>query len=90
MLHAPFRNYERSLWRLRLLCEGQERRSKFDDDVTGSAGAIRRLQMIELMYSKRYSEIEMTHSHFYNRKMIGVVPYTWRTYWPNLLLPEFR
>lgn len=90
MLHAPFRNYERSLWRLRLLCEGQERRSKFDDDVTGNAGAIRRLQMIELMYSKRYSEIEMTHNHFYNRKIIGAVPYPWKTYWPDLMLQEFR
>jgi len=90
MLHAPFRNYERSLWRLRLLCGGEDRRSKFDDDVTGNAGAIRRLQMIEMMYEKRYSEMEMTHNFFYGRSIVGAVPYPWRTYWPELVLQELR
>lgn len=86
MIHAPYRTYEYSMARLQRLCGGakDQRRSSLDDDVTGNAGAIRRLQNIERVYAGDFRNVSLPHHFPHKRELIGVVPYPLKNYCPDL------
>lgn len=86
MIHAPYRNYEDSVARLNLLCGTSfgKKRSHLDDDVTGNAGAIRRLQNIDNAYEGNFRDISLPHNCFYGREIVGAVPYPLSSYCPDI------
>lgn len=88
ILHCPYRSYEKAMWRLEKLCGGgHQRRSRMDDDVTSSGGAIRRLKFIEDVYAGRWDCVELPHCEMmYGRTIRGIVPYPWKNYYPDLNL----
>lgn len=86
LIHAPWRNRAEAEWRLNLLCGGgKARRSKMDDDVTGSGGAIRRLKNLENVYGGLWDRVELPHCEMmYGKKITGIVPYPYDKYFPEI------
>lgn len=88
ILHCPYRTKEKAHWRLELLCGGgNKRRSKLDDDVTSSGGAIRRLKHLDNVFSGYWDRVELPHCEMmYGRKITGIIPYPWKNYYGDLEL----
>ena len=86
LFHAPYRRYEETSARLKLLCGGSSstRRSKMDDQVTGDNGSIKRWKTLEHVYAGEWDRVEIPHTQLYGRPVVGIALYPWRVLAPGL------
>ncbi len=86
LFHSPYRRYEETSARLKLLCGGNSstRRSKIDDHVTGDNGSIKRLKTLEHVYAGEWDRVEIPHTQLYGRPVVGIALYSWRVLAPGL------
>lgn len=79
MFHAPIRAKDDAYARLQALCSTG--RTRWDDQVTGNNGAVKRWKSLEDIFAGRWDRVALPHSQMFGRHVVGLALYPWKRLW---------